>query len=464
MQITEKKHEGLHYEFAVTVPADVIAKTIDEELLSLGKKVKISGFRPGKVPLDVLRQRYQKEVMGEVLQNTINKASRDVIDERKLRPALQPDIKVTSFEDGKDLTFDMELDVLPDLPEIKYDAIKVPEYTYEVPADEVEEGLKRIAESRSHLHDKDGEAAKGDVATIDFIGRIDGEAFEGGTANDVPLELGGGQFIPGFEDQIVGAKAGDKVNVEVNFPENYHSADLAGKPAVFETTVKKVSEKHAPELNDELAKGLGFESIDALRDAVKGQIDGDYAGAARNKAKKALFDALDEEVKFDIPAKMTDMEFDNVWKQVEEAKKQGDPAMEGKSDDELKDEYKAISARRVRLGILLAEIGRVNSIQITNEELSAAVMQQARQYPGQEDKIFEFYRSNPGQMEQLRGPILEEKAVDFLLEKVSREEVKVDDAKSLFLDDEPEAKESKPKKAAKAKKPAAEKAPKKKAS
>ena len=462
MQITEKKHEGLHYEFAVTVPAADIAKTVDEELVTLGKKVKISGFRPGKVPLSVLRQRYQKEVMGEVLENTINKASRELMEERKLRPALQPDIKVTSFEEGKDLTFDMELDVLPDLPEIKYEGIKVPEYTYEVPADEVEEGLKRVAESRSELEDKDGAAEKGDVATIDFIGRIEGDAFEGGTANDVPLELGGGQFIPGFEDQLVGKKAGDKVDVEVSFPENYHSADLAGKPAVFETTVKKVSAKKAPELTDELAKGLGFESIDAVRDAIKEQIGGDYAVAARNKAKKELFDALDEAVKFDLPAKMIDLEFDNVWKQVEEAKKAGDPAMEGKSDDELKDEYKAISARRVRLGILLAEVGRANNIQITNEELSAAVMQQARQYPGQEDKIFEFYRSNPQQLEQMRGPILEEKAVDFLLGKVSREEVKVD-AKDLFLDDdEAAAKEAKPKKA-KAKKPAASKAPKKKA-
>jgi trigger factor len=466
MQITEKKHEGLHYEFAVTVPAADIAKTVDEELITLGKKVKISGFRPGKVPLEVLRKRYQKDVMGEVLQNTVNKATRDLLTERKLRPSMQPDISITSFEEGADLSFDMTLEVMPDMPDIHYEKITVSEYTYEIPQEEIDEGLQRVAQSRTHLHDKDGKAEKGDVTTIDFIGRIDGEAFEGGTANDVPLEIGGGQFIPGFEEQLIGAQAGDKVNVEVSFPENYHSKELAGKPAIFETTVKKVSEKHTPEPSDKLAKELGFDDLDGLREAVKSQIDADYASAARNKAKKDLFDALDEAVSFEIPKKMAEAEFDNVWKQVEEAKKQGDPEMEGKSDEQLKKEYTRISDRRVRLGILLAEVGRENNIQITNEELSAVVMQQARQYPGQEDKIFEYYRGNPQQLEQLRGPILEEKAVDFLLGKVSRTEVKVD-AKDLFRDDEAPAKaEKKPaaKKASKAKTASEGKAPKKKAS
>jgi len=459
MQITNKEQNGLSYSFAITVSAADIDRQVEQELASLGKKVKIPGFRPGKIPLSVLRQRYMKDVMGDVLQNAINKASREVLEQNKLRPAMQPDIKITDFEEGKDLQFDMSLDVMPELPKIAFDKIDVPEFTYDVPAEEVEQGLTRLAQSRQHLHTKDGAAEMGDVVKMDFLGKRDGTPFSGGAAKGFSLDLGSGQFIPGFEEQLVGVKAGDERVIEVKFPKEYHSPDLAGQPATFDITVHEVSYKHTPDVNDKLAENLGFKDLADLREAVQKQIDMDYARAARNRAKKFLFDAMDSSIKFDVPKRMLETEFESVWKQVEEAKKAGDPSLQDKSDDALKAEYQKISERRVRLGILLSEIGRENSIQITREELSAAVMQQARMYPGQEEKIFEFYRKNPNQVDELRGPILEEKAVDFMLGKVKRTPTKITVEELLREDDDADGDASseaeKPKKKA-AKKKASE--------
>jgi trigger factor len=457
MQITNKEQNGLSYSFAVTVAAADIDRQVEQELASLGKKVKIPGFRPGKIPLSVLRQRYMKDVMGDVLQNAINKASREVLEQNKLRPAMQPDIKITDFEEGKDLQFAMSLDVMPELPKIAYDKIEVPEFTYDVPAEELEQGLKRLAQSRTHLHTKDGAAELGDVVKIDFLGKREGKPFSGGAAKGFSLDLGSGQFIPGFEEQLVGVKAGDERVVEVTFPKEYHSADLAGQPATFDITVHEVSYKHTPDADDKLAENLGFKNLQELSEAVSKQIDADYARAARNRSKKFLFDAMDENIKFDVPKRMLDLEFESVWKQVDEAKKAGDASLKDKSDADLKAEYQKISERRVRLGILLSEIGRENGIQITREELSSAVMQQARMYPGQEEKIFEFYRKNPNQIDELRGPILEEKAVDFLLGKVKRTPKKIS-VEELLREDEDDATGSaeaeKPKKKASKKKEA----------
>jgi trigger factor len=387
------------------------------------------------VPQSVLRQRYSKDVMGDVLNNSINTATREAIEQLKLRPVMQPEIKITSFEEGQDLQFDMNLEVLPELPKLDFASLEVPEYTYEIPAEEVEQGLERLAKSRAHLHGKDGAAEMGDVIKIDFVGKRDGVAFSGGTANGFSLDLGSGQFIPGFEEQLVGVKVGDTKLVSVNFPEQYHSADLAGQPATFDVTVHEVSYKHTPDINDKFAEGFGFENLAALREAVQKQVDGDYARAARARAKKNLFDIVDANAKFEVPAKMLAMEFESVWKQVEEAKKDGDPSLQDRDEASLKAEYETISERRVRLGILLSELGRENGIQVSREELSAAVMQQARMYPGQEDKIFEFYRKNPAQVDELRGPILEEKAVDFLLAKVKRKAHKISIEDLLKEDD-----------------------------
>jgi trigger factor len=449
MQITEKEHKGLSYSFAVTVPAADIEKEVEAELNRIGGKVKVSGFRPGKVPMNILKQKYGKDVMGDVLQTSINNATRKLVEDKKLRPALQPDVKITSFEEGKDLSFDVELEVFPEVPALDFDKITVDELTVDVPETEVQTSLERLAKSRTHPHTKEGKAEKGDVVKIDFVGKRDGVAFPGGTGNGFQLELGSGQFIPGFEEQLIGSAAGDKVDVKVTFPKEYHSKDLAGAEATFDVTVHEVAYLHTPEIDEKLATNLGFETLDKLKDAVKEQLGAEFTRAGRNKAKKQLFDLLDEKLKFEIPQNMLKLERESILKQVEEAKKAGDPELKDKSEDEIKKEYEKIAERRVKLGILLSEIGRTNNLQVTREELSAAVMNQARNYPGQEDKVFEFYRKNPAQLDDLRGPILEEKAVDFLLGKVKRNKVATT-IEALMGEDEAEA-EAKPakKKAAK---------------
>lgn len=420
MQITAKEQSGLSHQFNVVVPAAEIEQQQEAELQSLGKKVKMPGFRAGKVPMAELKRRYAKDVMGDVLENTVNKATRKVVEENKLRPAMQPDVKIVSFEEGKDLSFDITLEVLPQVLAMDYKKITVDEYTYELPENEVEEGLKRLAKTRQHTHGHDGAAELGHVVKIDFLGKKDGVPFAGGEGKGFQLELGSGQFIPGFEEQLVGLKAGDEKTIQVNFPVEYHSKDLAGAPATFDVTVHEVLRLHAPDIDDKLAESLGFTDLENLKQAVRQQIDFEYKNAARAKAKKSLFDALDEVADFEVPQSMLKLETDSILKQVDAAKKAGDPELKDKSDDELKEEYEAISERRVRLGILLSDVARTNNLAITREELSAAVMNQARNYPGQEDKVFEFYRKNPTQIEELKGPILEEKAVDFILSQVTR--------------------------------------------
>ena len=447
MQIVDKEHKGLSYSYSVTVPAADIAKEQEAELQRVGGKVKIPGFRPGKVPMNVLKTKYGKDVMGDVLQNAINDAARKVVAEKKLRPALQPDVQITSFEEGADLVFDMSFEVFPEIPAIDYDKITVDELTVEVPQSEVDASLDRLAKSRQHPHKKDGAAVLGDVVKIDFLGKKDGVPFDGGKGEGFQLELGSGQFIPGFEEQLVGASAGDTREVKVTFPEQYHSKSLAGAAATFDVTVHEVSYLHKPELTDDFAKSLGFDELSKLVDAVKEQLGAEFKNASRNKAKKQLFDVLDETLKYDVPKNMLKLESESIMKQVDEAKKAGDPDLKDKSDDEIKAEYEEIARRRVKLGILLSEIGRSNNIQITREEVSAAVMNQARNYPGQEDKVFDFYRKNPQELEQLRGPILEEKAVDFILSKVKRKAVPTT-IEALMGEDEAEAKPAK-KKAAK---------------
>ncbi len=420
MQITAKEQTGLAHSFHVAVAAKDVEAQMEAELKSIGKKAKMPGFRPGKVPMAELKRRFAKDVMGEVIQTTVDRAAKDVISQKKLRPAMQPDVKITSFEEGKDLEFDITVEVLPEVPAIDFSKITVDELTYELPEAEVAEGLARLAKTRQHTHTFDGAAELGHVVKIDFLGKKDGVPFSGGEGKGFQLELGSGQFIPGFEEQLVGLKAGDEKTITVTFPKEYHSADLAGAEATFDVTVHEVLRLHAPDVDDKLAEQLGFKDLENLKQAVRQQIDYEYKAAARTKAKKQLFDALDEVADFEIPQSMLKLENESIMKQVLDAKKAGDPELKEKSEEALKEEYEAISERRVRLGILLSDIARSNNLQVTREELSAAVMNQARNYPGQEDKVFEFYRKNPTQVDELRGPILEEKSVDFILSKVTR--------------------------------------------
>jgi trigger factor len=454
MQVKANAHKGLSYSYSVTVPAAALEEQMATELKAYGQRAKIPGFRPGKIPLAVLKQRFSKDVMGEVLQRSINKATREVIDNNKLRPAMAPEVKITEFKEGGDLQFDMELEVIPDVPKIAYEKFTVDDYRCEVAENKVEESLARLAATRRHLHKEEGAAKLGSVVKIDFVGKIDGEAFSGGAAKGHMLELGAGQFIPGFEEQLVGAKPGDEVAVKVDFPKDYHSEALAGKPAVFDVTVHEVHRVHVPEVNEQLASGFGFEDLQALKKAVATQMAEELARAARDRSKKQLFDLLDEKVSFDVPSRMVKAEFDTIWKQIEEARARGDKSLTEKSEADLRKEYEKIAERRVRLGIVLSEIGRAEKLEITREEVSAAVMQQARAFPGQEEKIFEFYRKNPQQVDELRGPILEEKAVDWILGKVKRVEKKIAMEELLAPDEEEEdasAEDKKAKKSAKKK-------------
>ncbi len=421
MQVTELKNEKLAREYSIRVDAKTIEKAMESQLKEVGKRAKIPGFRPGHIPVAVLKQRYGKSIMGDVLEQTVNTTSQDVIREKSLKPALPAQIKITSFEEGKDLEYTMALEVMPALPEVSAEKISINRYTYEVPENEVAEAIARVAEGNKALAEapEGTKAAKDHVLNIDFSGYLDGVAFEGGTAQGVNLTLGSNTFIPGFEDQLVGAKAGDDVTVNVTFPADYHKEDLRSKPTEFKVKVNKVLIASAAEVNDEFAKKLGLESLEKLQGIIRQQIEQDLNQAVRSHMKKQMFDQMDKAYNFEVPARMLELEFNSIWQQVEQAKAEGDETLKDKSDDDLKKEYKEIAARRVRLGLLLSDISNQNSIKITQEELSAAIMQQARMFPGQEDKIFEYYRGNPQRLDEIRGPLLEEKAVDYLLSKIT---------------------------------------------
>jgi trigger factor len=423
MKITTIADTGLDHHYSIVVAADAVEAALCKQLESISKKAKIPGFRAGKIPMPVLKQRYGKEVMDEVLWNSVNDATRSLLSEKALRPALKPEVVIKEYAEGGDLSFDLKLQIMPEAPEIPYDKIAIPAYRCEVTDEEVAQGIARLSASKKHFHAaKEGKkAAIGDAVKIDFLGKLDGVPFDGGKGEGFQLELGSGQFIPGFEDQLVGAKAGDERVINVTFPESYHSSQLAGKAATFDVTVHSVLEAHTPEADDALANDFGFESLDKLKDAVRAQITDDFANLARNKAKRELFDWLDANLQFDVPSKMKELEFNGIWEQMQRAKAQGDSTLD-KPEDELRAEYEAVAERRVRLGILLAEVGRLNNLQVTKDELTRAVMQQARMFPGQEQKVFEFYQKNPDQADELRGPIIEDKAVDFILGKLTRTE------------------------------------------
>lgn len=449
MQITPVSKDGLNRKYSLVIPAADIEQQVEQELASLSHKVKLPGFRPGKVPMTVLKQRYGKDVMGDVVNNAVNNATRELFEKEKLRPAMQPDVKITKFEDGGDLELDIEFDILPEVGEVDFKAITIDTQVADIDEEEVQESLQRLAKASKHSHraPEGTQVAMGDVVKIDFLGKREGRAFPGGAANGFQLELGAGQLIPGFEEQIVGMKEGDQRTIQVTFPKEYHSKDLAGQDAEFDITVHEVANMHVPNVDDHLAEVLGFKTLEDLTGAVRERLADEYKQMSRAKAKKALFDVLDSKVKFDVPQKMVELEFESIWQQIEQARKQGDESLAAKSEDELKKEYRAIADRRVKLGILLSDVARQNNLAITKEELSAAVMQQARQYPGQEDKVFEFYRKNPQQVDELRGPILEEKAVDFILELVKKNEKKVSVEELMSTEEEEaSAKKSKAKK------------------
>jgi trigger factor len=428
MQVTELSADGLKREFKVVVQAAEIEDQVAHRLEELKGRVRMPGFRPGKVPIALLRKQYGRSVMGEVLEQAVNRGSQKAIADHELRPALRPKIEVTSFDEGADLEFTMALEVLPEVPEVDLRKIELTRPAAEVSDDTLTRSLDNFAK-RFQEYEPPAEprvSQTGDRLIIDFEGRVDGEVFEGGKAQDVPLVLGSGFMLPGFEDQLTGVEAGADVTVDVIFPEDYPNADLAGKPATFTVSVKEVAAPKPVMLDDDLAKAQGFDSVDALRSAIRDSFAREYAQLSRARVKRALLDNLAENYHFQVPAGMVDLEFEAIWKQLkEEAERTGEALGEGKSEDELKEEYRAIAERRVRLGLILSDIGQKNELKVEQHELNAAILEQARRYPGQEQKVFDFFRNNPSAVEHVRAPLYEDKVVDFILQMATVTELQV---------------------------------------
>ena len=436
MQITETNAEGLKREYKVVVPAASIDEKIDARIAQIAATIKMPGFRPGKIPAKVVKQRYGSSVMGEVLEEAVNETSRNVLDQNNLRPATQPKIEITAFDEGQDLEYSMVVEIMPEFELGDFSDVELVREAAEVDEKEVDEALERIAAANREFETVEDRAAEnGDQVVIDFKGFVDGEAFQGGEAEGYALALGSGTFIPGFEDQLLGAKAGEERKVEVSFPEDYGAEHLAGKAAVFETTVKEVQAPKTAGIDDALAEKLGLDNLDALKAAIRDDFRGRYDQISRQKLKRALLDALAGRYEFEVPAGMLEAEFEGIWKQLTDEMARTGQTFESmeKTKDEVREEYRAIALRRVRLGLVLAEVGRVNDVQVADEEVNRALIEQARRFPGQEARVIEYYQKNPDALRALRAPIFEDKVVDHILAQAKVEE-KVVSAEDLMKD------------------------------
>lgn len=445
MEVTQTKAEGLSRTFAIKVPASELQAKLDERIEEIRPQMKLKGFRPGKVPASHVRKMYGQDLMGELINKLVTETNQKALEDNELRPAGQPDVQIDGDMEAvvkgeADLSYNMNVDVMPEFEPADVTKLTITRPVAEVSQEQIDEALARIAEQNTQYEPraKTAKAKDGDAVVMDFVGKIDGEAFEGGSAEQQTLVLGSGQFIPGFEDQLVGVKAGEEKEVNVTFPEEYGAEHLAGKEAVFEVKVHEVRAPKTAEVDDEFAKGLGLESLEQLRGLVKDQLKAEHDGASRAKAKRNLLDQLDEAHSFDLPPNMVEQEFNQIWQQLQAEMDAGRTADEDKdkSEDELKDEYRKIAERRVRLGLVLAEIGRVADVRISEQEVNQALVREARQYPGQEQQVVEFFRNNPGAMAQLRAPIYEDKVVDHILEVAEITEETVSREDLLKEDDE----------------------------
>ncbi|MCE3233155.1 MAG: trigger factor [Rickettsiaceae bacterium] len=433
MQVKELKNEGLKREFEITLSADDLHKKVEGRLNELARTIKMPGFRPGKVPLDILRKKHGRQILGEVLEIAVADSSEKVLKDEQLNPAMQPKIEISSFDpekQGSNLVYNLSFEIYPEVPSIDLSKVKVNKSIVDVSDKEVKDGLERLRKGQKNFVPlaKARAAKEGDAVLIDFIGKVNGVAFDGGTAKNFQLELGSKQFIPGYEEQLIGVKKGETRVVKVKFPEAYGSKELAGKESEFEVTVHDILEAELPEADDNLAKKVGFEDLTKLKDAIREQIGKDFEVITRTKLKKEIFDALDETYTFAVPETMVELEFNSINESIA-----GSDDSKKSSAKEQK-EYKKLAERRVRLGILLADIGKKNSVTVTDDELRRAVFEQARNYPGQEQKVIEFYQKNRNALEQLKGPILEDKVVDFVISKVSITDKKVPAEELLKFD------------------------------
>jgi trigger factor len=448
MQVTETVSEGLKREFQVTVPAADLETRMAGRLAELKDRVQLRGFRPGKVPVTHLRKVYGRSVMAETVENVIRELNAQIVEERGLRLAREPKVTIPNEEtevnriiDGKaDLAYTLSFEVLPAITLGDFGTVKLERLVAEVSDDEINAALNQIADQNKPYAAKgEGKVEQNDRVVIDFVGRVDGTPFPGGTGSDVAVTVGSNQFIPGFEEQLVGVGVGETRQVNVTFPATYPTETLAGKAAEFDVTAKSIETPGTVTINDEFAKSLGLESLDKLKDAIKDRIAREHNTMSRQKLKRKLLDQLDSLHKFVPPPTLVDDEFNSIWSTIEsDLKRQNRTfADEGTTEEKAREEYRGIAERRVRLGLLLAEIGEKNNIKVTDEEISRAVVERARQVPGREQEVWDYYRKNPQAMAGIRAPIYEEKVVDFLLElaKVTDKTVTKEE---LFKEDEDE--------------------------
>ncbi|MGV6872425.1 trigger factor [Pseudochelatococcus sp. B33] len=448
MQATETLSEGLKREFKVVVPAAELETKLSSELAGLKGRVRINGFRPGKVPVAHLRRLYGQSVMAEVVQNTINEANRKIIEDNSLRLAGEPKVSLPEDKEEidaiiaakRDLSFSVALELLPTFELKPLEGVTLEREVAEVPESEVDETIGRLARDSRPFTETDGEAAAGDRVLIDFVGSIDGTPFEGGTSQDIRVEIGSGSFIPGFEEQLIGARKGEERTIVTTFPADYQAEHLAGKEASFAVTVKAVEAPGEAAINDELAKTIGFDSLDALKNVIRGSLERDFKAQARRKVKKKLLDALDAQYDFTLPPSLVDQEFAGVWQQVLADLKQSGRTFEDEdtTEEEAKADYRRIAERRVRLGLVLAEVGDRAGVTVTDDEVNRGVVERARQFPGQEKAVWDFYSKNPQALAEIRAPIFEEKVVDHLLAQATVTEKTVT-REELFADDEDES-------------------------
>jgi trigger factor len=441
MQVTETHADGLSRVFKVVVPRADLQRALDAKIEEVRPQVRINGFRPGKVPASHLRKIYGMSMLREIIDGEVDSATKQALQDGKLRVASQPDLKVESDMSKvvalqEDLAFSLNVELIPEFEPVDPSTLTVEKLVAPVADEQVDAAVAEIAKSQRTFSEKDGAAADGDALTIDFVGKIDGEAFEGGAAEKATVVIGAKQFIPGFEEGMVGLRKGDTKTVSARFPDAYAVESLRGKDAAFDVTVHEVRAPVETAIDDSLAEKLGLENLGALRDALRQRIESEHANQSRAKAKRALFDKLEAAHDFALPPQMVEQEFSQIWRQIEADKAAGglEPEDAAKSDDELRTEYRKIAERRVKLGLVLAEIGRRAEIDVTNDEVSQAVMAQARQYPGQERQVFELYQKNPQLVAQLRAPIFEEKTVDYVLE-LAKVTTKTVDREALFKED-----------------------------
>lgn len=467
MQVTETLAEGLKRELKVVVPAADMTSQMNEKLAEAKGKMQIKGFRPGKVPISHLKKVYGKSIMAQLVNEMIQEKPTSILAERGERSATQPEINMTEDEKeadailngDADFEFTIAYEIIPDFDLADMSGFKVVREVVEVPAEEVEEQVLRVAENSRTFEPKNGKAADGDKVTIDYLGKVDGEAFEGGADQDAELTIGSNRFIPGFEEQLIGLKEGDEKVITVTFPAEYQAAHLAGKEATFDIKVKAVAAPGELEINDDLAKTLGLDSADKLREIVRSQIEDQYGQVTRQKLKRQILDQLDEAHKFDTPSKLVDAEFESIWRQInQELSDNGKTfADEDTTEEAAREEYRTLAERRVRLGLVLSKVGEDAGVQVSDDELQRSLFEQVRKFPGQEQEIYEYFQKTPGAVASLRAPIFEEKTIDHLMTIIDVTDKPVT-KEELMADDEAEAAE---KPAAKKKAPAKKKAAKK---